>query len=38
MNKNTVYMQDKNQPTDVKRICKEFIKLFLKVCHLNINL
>lgn len=29
-------MQDKNQPTDVKRICKEFIKLFLKVYHLNL--
>lgn len=31
-------MQDKNQPTDVKRIRKEFIKLFLKVYHLNVNL
>lgn len=31
-------MQDKNQPIDVKRICKEFIKLFLKVYHLNASL
>lgn len=31
-------MQDKNQPADVKRIRKEFIKLFLKMYRLNVNL